>query len=347
MNNCDDLTQTFKYLIQIGNELSTLTGNAGRKHKFYWVRSLEQFSLVITKKIVDVYKKDNVPREKWFNGLRVKIVEDLYDNFEDELSHELLEDKGNGKKKVNDEWLRINSNGDNEEFCDEFGEAVSGFNYNRGLKLTIVKRTDDEKLKKLVDIEIPLSEMYMAAIYVLKEMKITQPHYPYCIIYGIYQLFRHSVPIDRIKQQIIQTIEKLISSNVLEKDEGKIDQSIGQMKKAIKPFIDSNRGTFTDMLGGIKGGIKGMSVQQIEEVADQAHNAIKALNTKGKDFKETIGEMIGSNGDEVKKKMEQMGLHEKNIRAVIDNVSGSMTNTELYSTIPSSIDDLLNNNVST
>jgi len=341
MTNCDDLTQTFKYLIQIGNELSTLTGNSDRTHKFYWVRSLEQFALVITKKIVDVYKKNNVPHEEWFNGLREKIVEDIYDNFEDDLAVELLEDKGNGRKKVNDEWLRINSNGDNEEFCDEFGEAVSGLNYNRGLKLTIVKRTAEEKAKKFVDIEIPFSEMYMAAIYVLKEMKITQPHYPYCIIYGIYQLFRHSVPIDRIKPQILTTIEKFLASNVLEKDEGKVEQSIGQVKKAIKPLIDNNRGVFTDMLAGVRGGIRNMSIQQIEEVADQAHGAIKALNTKGKDFKETIGEMIGSNGEEVKRKMEQMGLHEKNIRAVIDNVSGAMTNDELLSTVPTSIEELI------
>lgn len=340
---CDNITDALRYIINISKEIAKIAGHTDKTKETYYSKCLNQFDLIVTKKSVTDYNPRNVPQSERFPSIKNEIRTNFFELFMTDLDNTIFREEvtADGKKKKipNDEWLRIGEVSEDEEY-------FSSLKKNRGLSLVISKVNEEERRAGKIDIELPLSEIYMAAIYIFKVKGIKNPHYPLCVIYGIYQLIKYSLPLGVLTEHpsINRNIQELMISGVLVKVNDYDKNTQNKVKEFIRPMIESNKASVNSLFSQIKGGIRGMSIEEVDTVSAQAKTAIQSLQETGKDFKETIGKLMGCSQNEVKEKMESVGLCENNIRSVIDKVSGSMTNQELQETIPTSIDDLLNPN---
>lgn len=337
---CSTRQDTLKYGLALATNMSTIINNSTEAKKPYWVRCIEVLNSVILKKILSDYNVNNTPQNERFPSIFKLVHDDIFDNFFDELKQPLLrEDPETKKRKINDDWLRF------EATTERTGILSQSYERNRGISLTIMSNSEDAKRKNknLVDIQLPLSEMYMVAVYLFRSEICRSPNYVYCMNYFILQLIRHSLSNAELEAnpEIAQKITEILNSGTLEMKNDKANQTNEKVKSFIRPIIDQNQSGARDLFKQTKDGIRGFSIEQIDEVALQAQQAIQSLTDKTKDFRESIGKLTGANPDELKTKMESMGLHERNIRSMIDNISGGMSNNELKHTVPQSIDDLL------
>lgn len=344
---CDNISDALRYIINISKEIAKIAGHTDRVKETYYSKCLNQFNLVITKKSVTDYNPKKTPHEDRFPTIKNEIRSSFFELFMEDLNKPIFKEDAivDGKKKKipNDDWLKINDTISLDD-TEESEEYMASLKKNRGLSLVIAKVSEEERKAGKIDIELPLSEIYMAAIYIFKNKGIKNPHYPLCVIYGIYQLIKHSLTTSALLDYPIinRNIEELMISGVLVKVNDYDKNTQNKMKEFMRPMIESNKAGINSLFSQIKGGIRGLSIEEIDSVSAQAKTAIQSLQEAGKDFKETIGNLMGCDQKEVKEKMEKVGLCEGNIRSIIDNVSGSMTNEELQKTVPTSIDDLLN-----
>ena len=309
------------------------------------MRTLKAFSTAITKKRVEFFT-DKTPEDSQFIGLREKF-KNLYEAFETEFGQpfSIVVD---GKKKVNDRWLRIEGDISEGEFCSENPEQDAGLSRNRGVVINIFAPDAEKKKKGVVDFEIALSELYRAAIYI--DSSVTKkPRYPYCLLYGIYNCIRYSIGDDKLPATFLNVITGIYTrrADFLEKDQGSIDKAISSVKKQFEDVVGDNKDAFSGMMSQIKGGLDELTDDTIDEIASQAHGAVKAFDkTKGGDIKDIIGGLTGRNTKEVEETMKTVGLHENNIRSIINRASGvgsGMSNSELLATIPANdIDSFIN-----
>jgi hypothetical protein len=327
-----NFSDSIKYLIDVGRDLSTLTGNDDRKEAAYWVKTQSEFSKAIIGKISSEYNKKNIPEEQRFLTLKNKFRE-IYETFSEELNKELILEK-----KINDEWLKI---------TDELNLDEAEFNtFNRGLKITILSYDEIKKKSGKIDIELPISEIYRNAIYVdkllIKDKVIKSPKFIFCVIYGIYNCFKFSMPSEIVSPFITNEIENIISKKLIEKDKGSIDKSLNSAKKFMAPIINSNKESFTGLVSQMKDGICDIQDEDIDKIADQADKAIKMFtNNKDKDLTSVMTDMLGGDKTKIKEKLDKIGLHEGNIRGMIDKFSGGMSNEDLKSSIPRNIEDFI------
>lgn len=348
----NNLTESLKYIIDISRELATITGNDDQLIPAYWVRTCNAFSQAITSKLVSEYNNNThpnnkdfpskvTPHELRFPGIKAKFLE-IYETFQDELSEPFLIQTETGTKKVNDSWLRISEEISEDEFDHEDENFVLAIKENRGIKVSIKTVTTEEKKRNKVDIELPLSSLYRAALYVVKNKKIKKPIYTYAILYGIYNCFKYSVPPEKINPQIQSVISDIYDrrESLLEREKGKISSTMESVKQSIAPLIDSNRGAFETIMGQIDNGLDSLSEDKIEEVAEQCHKAIEMFTSnQKKSLDEVIGGMISTDSSKVRETMDRVGLHEENIRAIVDTASGAVSNSDLKASIPT-IDEI-------
>ena len=95
--------------------------------------------------------------------------------------------------------------------------------------------------------------------------------------------------------------------------------------------------------GQIDAGVGDLTDDTIDQVTEQCHKAMSIFKSKtngNKDLGAVIGDMIGSDPDKVRETMDKVGLHTGNIRALVDNISGGMTNEELMASLPKEADDI-------
>ena len=347
-----NLTDALKYIIDLSRELGTITGSDDQLIPAYWVRTCNAFSQAITTKIVNEYNNTEhpnnknypgkiTPQELRFPGIKSKFLE-IYETFEDELSQNFMIVTETGTKKVNDGWLRINEDFEENEFNHEDENFVFALRDNKGIKVNIKTVTREDKKHNKVDVELPLSSLYRAALYVVKVKKMKKPMYTYAIIFGIYNCFKFSVPREKLNSQIFAVIDDIYDRKeiLLEKDKGTISSTVETIKESIAPFIGANSGAFSGIKDQINLGLEQLNEASIDRVAEECHKAIETFTSnQSKSLDEVIGGMISTDSSKVRETMERVGLHENNIRAIIDRTSGGMTNDDLKSSIPN-MDDI-------
>lgn len=352
----NNLYEALKYLVDISRDLTTITGNDDQLVPAYWVRTSNEFSKAITSKTVNEYNNrihinnrdypDNVtPHELRFPGIKTKFLE-IYEAFEDELSEPFMRITEQGKKRVNDSWLKTTDEVTEDEFNFEDETFMNSIRDNKGIKITIVQYTKEQRRNGKVDVELPLSGLYRAAVYVDKQ-KQRKPRYPYAILYGIYNCFKYSVPLDRLNPQILSVISDIYDrrEELLSKEKGKISSTMESVKQSIAPLINSNREAFSGIMSQINSGIGDINDDTIDNIAEECNKAINVFEcNKAKSLDQVISDLTSADKTKVRQTMDRVGLHEGNIRAMIDGVSGGMTNEELKSTIPqmNEIDSLIN-----
>lgn len=351
LNNMND---SLKYLIDISRDLSTLTGNDDQKLPSYWVRTVNEFSSALTVKNITVYNNVNhesnqsyegriTPEEFRFLKIKEKFQEIYYEE-EEALSSEFMVEKPDGKKKVNDDWLRINKNFEEGEFCREDENLFFSTKENDGYRIIIKSYSNEEKKRGLVNIELPISSLYRAATFI-DNKGFKKPRYPYAVIYGIYNCFKYSVSPERISPRILEVIDNIYSrrETLLEKEKGKLNSAMESVKRSMGSLINNNKSSFKNLSDQIESGLVELDDDKIDEVAEQCHSAIAMFTENSeKDLSQVISSMISADEEKVRSTMQNFGLTENNIRSLIDSKSGGMTNEELKNSL--NIDELLNFN---
>lgn len=351
-----NLQDDLKGLVDLARELSTLTGNDDQTIPAYWVRSTNAFSTALSRKIVDEYENTNhinnqeysdkkTPQELRFPNIRKQIIE-IYETFEDELSQEFMITQENGKKKLNDNWVRIRKEISEDEFCKEDEELSRSIRSNQGLRIVIKEYTYEEIKKGKVNMELPISELYRACLY-LDRNGIKHPRYPYVFINLIYHCFKHTISEDKLSPRIIQVLLDIQErkESLLMKEKNKLSSTMESVKKSISPFISSNKEQFSGLTNQIETQLTGLTDDSIDDVAEQCHKAIETFTSnENKDLSQIIGDMLSTDSDKVKETMEKVGLGEDNIKALVGSVSDGLPNDKLKSTIPSfeDIDAIIN-----
>lgn len=349
-------TEALKYLVDISRELSSMTGNDDQRIPAYWVRTSRLFSEKLTRKLVTVYNNPKhpsnqnypdkiTPEEIRYPGIE-KQLRDIYELYEDELNQEFMIELENGKKKVNIDWLKISGNFEDGEFDKEDETFIMSTKENKGIRIIVEECTHEEIKQGKVGVEMPLSQLLRAALY-LDKKGIQKPKYPYVVIYAIYNLFKFFIPKDKLSPRILSVIDDIYTrrETLLEKEKSKIDESMSSLKEIAAPFIGSHQGAFSGITDQIEAGLDDLNDDTIDQVAEQCHKAIGLFKSnEKKDLSQVIGDMIGADTEKVKETMEKFGLHEGNIRAMVDGVSGGMSNDELMKTIPGmdDIDSIVN-----
>uniref|UniRef100_A0A6C0BE65 Uncharacterized protein n=1 Tax=viral metagenome TaxID=1070528 RepID=A0A6C0BE65_9ZZZZ len=332
--------------INASEELCSLTGNDDRNNPHFWAKTLKSFSKAITTKTVNEYLKNNTPESERFLGLKEKFRRLLEDDFTGDFKKPLFIKDGD-KKKVNDEWLRIDGDISESEFCVEDLSQDASINRNRGLIINIFTPNEEQVKKGSIKIELALSEIYRASIYVDKHI-IKKPRYPYVILYAIYNCIKYSLPEDSQNPQINTIIEDLYSrrADLLDKDQTSIDKAISSVKSQFTDVIGDNKEAFGGMMKQIKDGLEELTDDSIDQIAEEAHGAINAFaKNKNGDISQIISCLTGADTKHVEETMKSVGLHENNIRRIVDVASGTgdrKSNSDLLSSVPSDIDKFIN-----
>lgn len=349
-------TESLKFLVDVSRELSSLTGNDDQRIPAYWVRTCRLFSEKLTRKLVTVYNNTNhpsnqnyenkiTPEEARYPGME-KQLREIYELYEDELNEDFMVQTEDGKKKVNIDWLKISGNFEEGEFDKEDEKFIMSMKENKGIRIIVDECTPEEIKQGKVSVEMPLSQLLRAALY-LDKKGIQKPKYPYVVIYAIYNLFKFFVDKDKLSPRVLSVIDEIYARReiLLEKEKTKIDDSMNSLKQLAAPLISSNKDAFSSITDQIDAGLNDLNDETIDQVADQCHQAISLFKSKEKkDLSQVIGDMIGADTEKVKETMEKFGLHEGNIRAMVDGVSGGMSNEQLKKSIPAmdDIDSIIN-----
>lgn len=311
-----NFTESLKKLITTGRDIISCLSVEHRSSPPYWVRCLDLFANAVNLQIVERYQKENVPDDQRFEKLKMEF-QNLYRLFEDDVfSKELLYEE-NGIKKFHDEWLTIDSN----------ASTYSGLSYNRGLSIVITKKINS----KGCDIELPLSEIFNAAISV-RALGFKKPHYPLSVIYGIYKCISFSVP------EHHQMIDK-ISAELFEltlKDKSEVNKNIKKAKNFIKPLLDLNKDIIGNLVSQVNDGINELDDEHIDTITIEAQKHMKKMENGSESFQSLLSSYMPGSDIDPAKKMEELGLDDSKIKSLIDRAeSGGMTNEELFSSIPS------------
>lgn len=348
-------TTSQDYLVSVARELISLTGGEDQQVPPYWCRTINEYSSKSTKLIVSKYNNTNhksnqdypdrvTPEELRFPRIREQFVE-LYDLNVEDLDRPFLCEDETGKKKPNIDWLKIATEFEAGEFNEEDSKMIMALRENRGVRVIATECTTEEIRRGLVGAELPLGQILRAAMYLDIIKGIKKPRYPYAVMYAIYNCFYFSVPHDRISPHIKATIDDIYDRReiLLEKEKGQIDTSMEMMKKTIAPLIGGNKSSFDSIAGQIDAGVGDLTDDTIDQVTEQCHKAMSVFKSKtngNKDLGAVIGDMIGGDPDKVRETMNKVGLHTDNIRALVDNMSGGMTNEELMASLPKEADDI-------
>lgn len=341
-----DFTSSIIYLINTCEEIISLTGNDDRNVHPYWVRTFKSFSKAIMTKISDDYMINKTPEEKKFTGLKEKF-RNIYEIFSDEFSNPLTY-QVDGKNRVNDSWLKIEGDISDGEFCSEDPPQDSSLTKNRGLVINIFTPSEEQKKKGSVNIEFASSEFYRASIYIDRNVT-KKPRYPYCLIYAIYNCIKYS-GLNDIDPVFLGVIDDIYSRRIeiLEKEQTNIDKAIASVKNQFTEVLGDTTKEMSGILDQIRDGLEELNDDTIENIALEAHSAVKAFDkNKTGSVKEFVQTLTGSSNEHVEKTMGQIGLGESNIARLIDaatgrNTNNVKTNNELLGSIPMDIDSFIN-----
>lgn len=327
-----NITESLKILTDACKELSTLTGNDDRAVAANWVRTTDAFIGAITTKTVNDYNKNKTSHNLRFPGIKKKF-EEIYNDFEDDLNQDLFLVKDD-KKILNDSWLRITKDIEENEFNSEDVKFTESIRENKGLKINIKTYSNEEKKKGHVDVELPLSMIYRAGLYIDK-LKTSRKKYRFVILYGIFNCFKFSL--ENISPKIQEHIDSMYSQKdtLFMKETDNMSSTMNSVKNNIAPLINSNVDFFSQIFTQMDDGINQLTDDNVDDIAEQCEKVIALCSSNNKKgTSNIISEMMGVSEDKVNAVRENMGLQEGNIRSIIDRISGGVDNTDLLKSIP-------------
>lgn len=350
MQQVNNLTDALKGLVNTSRELASLTGNDDQKVSAFWVRTTDEFSKAITEKNIYTYNntedqsnqqyEDKItPQELRFPGIKSKIL-DIYDAEEEDLSKEFMS-MVNGKMKVNSDWVKINREIDEEEFGKEDVKLLQSIRENGGYRLTIKSYTPEERKKGKVDVELPLSNIFRAAQWVDCKKICLNPRYPFVFFFYMMNLFKYSVPAERISPNIQNIIDDLWDrrETLLEKSKTKINAAMKSVETGISGFIGQHKDTFGAISSQINIGLDTLDDDKIDQVVTECDKAIDMFTSNSeKDLAQVISGLMNADESKVRETMDKFGFSEGNIKTIIDNAAGGISNDDLKSTIPTNDD---------
>lgn len=313
--------------VDIGRDIITILPTKSSGLWPYWVKCFESFSSAITLKKIQDYDINNTSEIDRFPNLR-KEFSNLYEFYTDEFSSDLLI-VVDGKKQINDAWLRI---GDEENTLEEeedeveIGNIFSGLSYNRNISIVVKKKTPGTKK---VDIELPISEMFEAAISI-KKSGIKKPNYPLAIIYSVYKCIMFSR--EDFSPKMTQVTQAIFGQTV--RQENDLNKRISDASKFIAPLMKSNADIMDGLLEKVSSGIDEIEDDSIDEISKLAQEQIAKLDSSSG----TSLQSIFSNfmpGSDVDEELEKKGLSVDSIREMVDRKgSGAINNEDLLKSIP-------------
>lgn len=350
MQQVNNLTDALKGLVNMARELGSLTGNDDQKVPAFWVRTTDEFSKAITEKNIYCYQlnehPDNqqyedkiTPQELRFPGIRQKIL-DIYEAEEEELCKEFMS-KVDGKMKVNSDWIKINRDVEEEEFGKEDVKLIQSIRENGGYRITIKVFTPEERKKGKVDIELPLSNIFRAAQWVDTKKICLNPRYPFLFFFLMMNAFKYSVPAARISPNIQMIIDDLWDrrETLLEKSKTKVNAAMKSVETGISGFVGQHKDTFGAISNQINLGLDTLDDDKIDQVVNECDKAIDMFTSNSeKDLAQVISGLMNADESKVRETMNKFGFSEGNIKTIIDNAAGGISNDDLKATIPTNND---------
>lgn len=346
MERPKNLYESLKGIIDTARYLFTLTGNDDQKVPAFWVRTTEEFSKTLTKKIVKEYNNPDHPNNQKYSDkitpedLRfLKIKQQFLDIFEaeeDSLSNDFMMFV-DGKSKINNDWIKINRDIQEFGFGVEDEKLEQSIRENSGYRITAVSFTKEERKNGKVDVELPLSNIFAAAQWVDNRRKGMSPRFPYLFFFYLYYCFLYSVPSDRLPPSIHNAIEEMYSrkEKLLEKPKNKTELISDDIKDKIAPLINSHKDGFSNFYDKIINEKPKMDDDNLDKVVMECDKAINIFTENGKmSLPELISKLMNSDADKIRETMDKFALSENNIKNIIDGATGGMSNDELKNSIP-------------
>jgi hypothetical protein len=347
MQKVENLTDALKGMVNTARELASYTGNDDQKVPSFWIRTTDEFSKAITEKTIYSYNNtinpDNAdyenkvtPHELRFPGIKSKIC-DIYEAEEDELCKEFMY-KVDGKMKVNSDWIKINREIDEEEFCKEDIRLIQSIRENGGYRITIKEYNHEDRKKGKVDVELPLSNIFRAAQWVDSKKICLNPRYPFVFFFYMMNLFKFSVPSDKISDNIQKIIDDLWDrrDTLLNKSTGPTNDAMKTAQSAIAGFMGGNQEIYNQITSTINSQLdQALNDDTIDHVVSECDKAISAFTSNNnQDLAQTISGIAGYDEKVIRETMDKFKLSETHIKKYVDKVSGGMSNDDLLSSIP-------------
>lgn len=309
----NNFTDSLDYLSTISKEIIDLLPFDKVSSPPIWVKHTESIFSMILEHSIEKYDLKNVDEKDRFPIIRKKF-ESLYDENRDVLNKSFIIMDENDKPKPNDSWIKL-----------EDKQLISGLSKSRGITICL-KKGDD----KTEDLEIPISELYNAALYIKKNKIVESPNYPICIIYAIYNCILHST--DKDSDSLNNIILEMAPAT--EKKATVMADKMSGAKPYIKAFV--NTGLLDELFTKINSGIDEISDDDIDGIAEQAHAHIELLTRSGE---MNLSDFLPGSAD-LDSSLQKNGLSTETLRNMLDkHSSGKMTTEELKKSIPT-IDDL-------
>lgn len=356
MERPKNLTDSLKGIIDTARLLATLTGNDDQRVPAFWVRTTEEMSKAITQKTVNEYNNkdhpnngcypDNItPDNLRFPGIQRQFKE-IFEAEEDELRKDFIlkykDEDGNNRSKINNDWIKINRDLEDDSFGKEDEKLEQSIKENSGYRITAVKYTVEERKKGKVDVELPLSNIFRAALWVDSKRKGMSPRFPYLFFWNVYHCFFYVLD-DECPQSIIKAMEMMWErrESLLEKPKGKMDVISDDVKDRIAPFINGHKKEFSAFTNQIAANRPQMTDENVDRIVEECDKALDIFTSnKEMDLSQVIAKLMSADENKIRETMDNFGLNEKRIHSVIEGATNGLTNDELKNTIPSNGVDL-------
>ena len=325
-----NFTDALENLLDLCSNMISYLPNSVSGTPPYWVRCFEIFKRSITINEVE-NEKNKIPETDRFTKLRGYFRDILFFNHT-EFSNELILEV-DGKKTINDSWIKIDESESDEFEADaktaepiRANDFYSGRAINRGIKITIIAKTGP----KSIDNEFPIAEFYNAAIQLYKS-GIKQPHFPYAIIARVYECVMFASP--EYPEKMNKILSDLLPYLVEETTSSKTER----MSEFIKPLFRENKEILGDISSKIKEGINEIPDEDMEEISERMTGLFNKIESaKTTSIMDLISDFLPGSADEIEEKMSAKGVSMEEIRAKLDvKGTGALTNEELQARIDS------------
>lgn len=353
----DKLFNNLKYICDLGASMACLIPEKENGRSPHWVYCLEICANMLTSRFMNEYFVDStIPMNERFPDIREKFKV-YYTLHEDDFANDLIYINEEGKKSFNANWIKVDKDEEeeDEDFIDDESEEnsedcenakespdcetekedkipkIKFLNRNRGISIKI----SNVEQRGPYCAEIPLTEMYEAALVLHKRFKDKKRNFPLSVVYGVYQCIIECVPEHNTK---MDEICSEIHEKTLNEEKG-LQKGIQNAQKYLTPIIKENEEMFGGVFDKVLNGIDEIPDDQVDEIADQAQQFVSAQNSGESGFATCLASLLGDDKDatreEVEEKARQMGITAKNISKMIDpNSATGMTNNELLNSIP-------------
>lgn len=351
MNRPSNLIDSVKGLIDTGRLLATLTGNDDQRVPAFWVRSMEEMSKAITQKTINEYNnKDHpnnanypgniCPDELRFTNIR-RQFNTIYDTEEDELKKDFIQkyvdENGKNRTKINNDWIKINRDIEKDGHGKEDEKLEQSIRENAGYRITARKYTKEERENGKVDVELGLSDIFRAALWIDTKRKGMSPRFPFLIMWYIYHCFLFVLE-DRCPDSIKQGIEIMWErrETLLEKPKNKMDVISDDVKERIAPFINGNKEQFSAFTSQIAANRPPMTDDNVDQIVAECDKALDLFTSnKEMDLAQVISKLMSADETKIRETMTNFGLNEQRIQSVIEGATQGLSNDELKATLPS------------